>query len=388
MLSLLAPLAPVIDAARSIQRHSLFTHAAASAFFIFLSLPPAMLALVVLIGMIPIEEWTEHSTRSFFAGVHDFIGRFAEEDAANAISIILERRLAPLLAGFQDLTTVGLVDQIQDFLDEALPEEMAQAIGQVTSNILGNRTPGLLTASFVVMLWSASGAVRAVMRAFGTIYEVHGRSWFERNALSLGLTIAFLLTWTLCIAILPVGNAVIVGVVNYFGLDAGVMIAWRATSWCFGGVLLFLMVLSLNRLGPEVSLRWRALLPGSVLTMLLWYLLSEGLVFWMQHSWAKHNATYGALAGVIVLMLWCYLLSLGLLFGAELNTAVLRWRGRPWNAGSQADLEAATRRAVEGQVVVDPLASVVSAIESRVMPGSHLEQTAAAEGPDQDGGTP
>lgn len=359
---LLALFAPLLDVLQAIERHSLFTHAASTAFYVFLSLPPALLALVVLVGMVPIEQWTEESTRSFLELLRSGCDWVAPEDTASGLAVATEMRLAPLLSGLQGLTTPGLVHHIQGFLDRTLPPDMAKAIGGVTSNVLGNPKPSLLTASFFVILWSSSGATRSAMRALGTIYEVRRRSWFVRNAIALGLTLGFLLTWTLLIAVLPVSNALAVGVVRYLGLDAGVMIGWSTVNWCVGGGLLFLSVLTLSRFGPDASLRVRALVPGTLLTLGLWISLTYALGLWMERSWGKYNATYGALAGVIVLLLWCYTLSLGLLLGAELNTAILRWRRRAWGAGPELDVGSATRAAVEGEVVEDPLEHVVASL--------------------------
>ncbi len=367
MRRLLAPFAPLLDYWRAAEQHSLFTHAAASAFFLFLSLPPALLSLVALIGMIPIEQWTEGTTESLLEGLRSFVEWYAPAETAQAVSTALELRMAPLLAGLQDLTTVALVQRIQELFDRTMPPDLARAVGAITANILGNPKPSLVTASFLVILWSSSGATRAAMRALGTIYEVRRRSWFVRNALALGLTVGLLLMWTLIIAILPVSNALAAGLVNYLGLDAGVMIGWSAFNWCIGGLLLFATVLSLNRLGPDVSLRLRAVLPGSLLTLVLWITLSWGLGAWMERSWHKYNATYGTLAGVIVLLLWSYMISLGLLLGAELNTAILRWKARAWNAGLEFDLEAATRAAVEREAVEDLVESAVSALGGRVL---------------------
>jgi membrane protein len=359
---LLAPFAPLLDLIHAIERHSLFTHAASTAFYVFLSLPPALLSLVVLVGMIPIERWSEDSTRTFLEALFAICEWIAPSDSSQGMGVALEMRLAPLLSGLQDMTTPGLVQHIEDFLERTLPPDMARAIGGVTSNVLGNPKPSLLTASFFVILWSSSGATRSAMRALGAIYEVRRRSWFVRNAIGLGLTVGFLLTWTLLIAVLPISNALAIGVVRYLGLDAGVLIGWSTVNWCVGGGLLFLSVLTLSRFGPDASLRLRALVPGTLLTLCLWIALTYALGQWMERSWSKYNATYGALAGVIVLLLWCYTLSLGLLLGAELNTAILRWRRRAWDAGPEDDVSRATRAAVEGEVVEDPLEHVVASL--------------------------
>ncbi|HIG12677.1 MAG TPA: YihY/virulence factor BrkB family protein [Planctomycetes bacterium] len=350
------------DFVRAVEVHGLFTHASASAFFLFLSLPPALLALVVMVGLIPIEEWTASGGQSLLESAQAAILWFAPEESAIALSHVLELRLAPLLAGLDDLSRVSLLEEIQGFLDRSAGPSLARSVGTILADILGNPKPGLLTASFFVILWSASGATRAAMRALGEIYEVRRRSWVKRNSLGLLLTVFFLLAWTVILALLPVFGALTRLTANYLDLGAGALAWWSATSWCLGALLLFLSVLVFHRLGPDVSLRSRALAPGSFLTVALWAGLSWGLGEWLEHSWQKHNSTYGALAGVIAVLLWCYLISLGLLLGAECNTALLRWRGRDRRVAGPLDLAAATRAVVEPEVVADP-------IEARLLAG-------------------
>jgi membrane protein len=67
-------------------------------------------------------------------------------------------------------------------------------------------------------------------------------------------------------------------------------------------------------------------LPGVVLTMALWF--SAGLTFsyWMSH-FSTYSRTYAGLASAIALMLFFYIIALLFLLGAELNHAILVWRG-------------------------------------------------------------
>lgn len=61
--------------------------------------------------------------------------------------------------------------------------------------------------------------------------------------------------------------------------------------------------------------------PGSVLSTILWLLISLGFKFYVT-NFTSYNATYGALGGVIVLLLWFYVSSVALLVGAELNSEI------------------------------------------------------------------
>jgi membrane protein len=207
----------------------------------------------------------------------------------------------------------------------------------------------------VTILWSAGGAARSAMCALGTIYEVKVRAWFSRSVVSFGLTVAFLLCWSLCLLLIPISNTVARVAVGYFGWDHGVLIVWGLVDWTLAGSLVFASILCLNRFGPDVPLRLQALVPGSLVTLGLWITMTFGLSKWMEYSWANYNTTYGALSVVIVLLLWCYLLSIGLLLGAEINTAILRLRSGGLEAAGKGDLHEAIRDAVEKQIEAIPI---------------------------------
>lgn len=334
---------------QAVQEHNLFTHAAAVAFFLFLSLPPALLALVSLIGLIPIEDWTEATTFELIEWGYWCLGLIMPADQLECLGLGYEIRFQPTLMELDNLSSVHVNARLGELLEERVHEDVADSLSGIIENILGNPRRGLLTVSFLTILWSASGVTRAAMRAMSAIYEVKHRSLLGRNALSLLLTVGFLATWTLALALLPVSNTLGRVVVNYFGFDQGVHLLWSSANWAIGALILLVSVLSLNRFGPDVELRVRALLPGSLLSVALWVLLTQALGRWLENSWGNYNATYGALASIIVLLLWCYLMAIGLLLGAELNTAILRFRQRGL-AGDEGDLHEATREAVEAEL--------------------------------------
>jgi len=345
------PFLTIRDFVRALERHALFTHAAATAFFLFLSLPPALLALVSLVGLIPIEEWSEATSAEFLRESRALLARFAPPTTAAALGNLLEFHLRPLLTQLQDLSPDQLVVHIGDLLERTMPPDLARTMTGIAENILGNPHPGLLTMSFIVILWSASGATRAAMRALTVIYEVRSRIWISRKTISVLLTVGFLAVWTVTIALIPVSNTVASAIVGHFGLDEGVRLVWSAINWGVGALVLLFTALLMNRFGPDVALRLRTVLPGCLLTVTLWVLLSYLLGHWMGSRWSSYNATYGTLAVVIALLLWCYLISLGLLLGAELNTALLVLRARLRGDHPDAGGEEETRRVIEMAVV-------------------------------------
>lgn len=362
-----------LDFARAVSDHDLFLNAAGSAFFLFLSIPPALLALVGLVGMIPIEEWSLTISEEFFEWMYVVLEWWVPPEAVQAYGLGLEWRLAPVVGAIGQLTPEAVVGEVSELVRSTLPPELAQSVVSLVEDIVGQPQSGLLTVGFVTIIWSASGATRSAMRALSRIYEAPPRAWWVRNSLSLMLTVGFMLVWVLSLAMLPLSEALSGLVVGYFGLDQGVQLLWSNLNTGMGIGALLVSVLFFHRTGPDVPLRLRALVPGSLLTVGLWVALSYGLGRWMERSWGNYSATYGTLAIVIVILLWCYLLCIGLLLGAELNTAVLRLRRLGLGRAGEMDVHEATRLALVGEIEPLPVVGRLAAAAGGQKQGSPPE---------------
>ena len=111
------------------------------------------------------------------------------------------------------------------------------------------------------------------------------------------------------------------------GLEGTFDLALSVARWPAAFVLLFLAVLVLYRLAPNLALPWRRVAAGALLFSVGWLVVTWGFALYVS-TLASYGATFGALAGVAVLLIWFYLTALVLLVGAELN-AVLDLVARP-----------------------------------------------------------
>lgn len=312
---------------QGVEEHALFSHAAATGFFLFFSIPPAALALVSLASLMPLDrvlvflaeesrEWVSLHVRS----------GLPPETGAVAVRLV-DNALGPWFERFARAEGSGVAEQLQGLLESNLPPEAALALGKFVGDVLERPRPGLLTVGFVVMLWSAGGATRTAMRALNAIYEVRRHAFVRRVLVSLFLTLAILTGASFTLAAVPLGNAVAQSVVHFFDLPVLFLTSWAALNWLLGLAFMMAVVCALLRFGPNARQRLRQVTPGAGLTVLLWVLLGMGLRAWTAMSWENTNATYGTLAAVIVLLLWCYLVSAALLLGAELNAWLVERRG-------------------------------------------------------------
>ena len=91
--------------------------------------------------------------------------------------------------------------------------------------------------------------------------------------------------------------------------------------------ILILLVLAMRLWLPVRRLRLLAVLPGVLLTVVLWYLTAWLFAFYLE-QFSTFGATYASLAGVFASMIFFEIGGIILVFGAELNRALgkrFRW---------------------------------------------------------------
>jgi membrane protein len=229
-----------------------------------------------------------------------------------------------------DPTTVR--DQIAR-LTETLSPETAKLVGeqirQVTAGAGG--ALGLATVlGIAAALWSASSGMKALVTGINMTYdETETRKFLKLRGLALLLTLG-------AMVLLAVALALIVGF-------PAVPDAWPAALRWLVAVLRFVVLAGLLVVGLAVLYRyapnrdepkWTWVSWGSGIATLLWVLASVGFSVYATF-FGNYNKTYGALAGVIILMFWLFLTAFVVLLGAELNTEMELQTARDTTAGPE-----------------------------------------------------
>jgi membrane protein len=222
--------------------------------------------------------------------------------------------------------TEDAVSNVTTWLFNHLPDTTAEAIKQPIQTILRNQSGGLLSFGAVVALWSAKGAVAAMMKGLNIAYDVEDtRSWLKRTAISIGLTIALGIALIVSSIILVIGFAAGQRVQNALGIGDVWSIVWRIARWPLIAVFLLVALAFLYWAGPNIQLPIKWLSPGAVFSVVGWAIVTYGLGFYFKYA-GSYAAAYGVLGGVLAFIFWIYVLSLIVLIGGELN-AVIRAMG-------------------------------------------------------------
>jgi membrane protein len=190
----------------------------------------------------------------------------------------------------------------------------------------------MLIVGVAVALWTASGYVGAFMRASNAIYErEEGRPFWKLRPFQLFVTLILVLLAALVVLALIVSGPVAEAVGGAVGLGDTAVTAWNYAKWPVLIVVVMFMLAILYWSAPNAKVagfRWVS--PGSVLAVLVWIVASAGFAFYVS-QFSSYNKTYGALGGVIVFLVWMWITNLAVLLGAELNAETER--GRELEAG-------------------------------------------------------
>ncbi|WP_285320478.1 YihY/virulence factor BrkB family protein [Pseudarthrobacter sp. lyk4-40-TYG-27] len=243
--------------------------------------------------------------------------------------------LVSLLGIFGDpqKTTSALLDIVQGFA----PGQTVETIRPVVQDLASSSAAGFtLVLGLLTALWSASGYVGAFGRAMNRVYEVdEGRAFVKLRGTMLGVTVVNLLIVVVIAAMLVLSGPVAESVGNLIGLGGAFLTVWNIAKWPVMLVLITVAIAILYYATPNVKqpkFRWMSM--GSAIALVVFLLASLAFGFYVAYS-NSYNKTYGAIGGVIVALLWLWILNMSLLFGAEFDAEVER--GRELQAGIKAE---------------------------------------------------
>jgi membrane protein len=259
--------------------------------------------------------------------------------------------LVSILGLVVDPATITRV--ITDTVRELGPESAVDTFAGPIESIAGNQdTAGImLVVGLVVALWTASGYVGAFMRASNDIYErEEGRPFWKLRPLQIVVTLILVLLAALVVLALILTGPVADALGSAVGLGDTAVLVWQIAKWPVMLLMVMFMLAVLYWSSPNAKpagFRW--ITPGSVLAVVAWIVASAGFALYVA-NFSSYNETYGALGGVIVFLVWMWITNIAVLLGAKVNAETERAReiaiGVP---GAEEQIQAPPREPVGAQ---------------------------------------
>lgn len=255
-----------------LQKGALTTRAAAIAFRIFVAVFPALILLLSIIPLVPIENFQESlftSLRGFFPG-----------------------------------DTFGLVETTLD-------------------DLINRKHNTLLSIGFALVLFYASNSVNAILTGFNGSYNLvtKGNPVIFRL---LSLVLMFVLgIFMLTAVVLIIFSGMAFDHIQEFDLipEGWIIVMLQIARWLITLFLIYMSISTLYNVGDYKRRNWKTFSAGASFATVFFIIASVAFA-WFVNSFGQYNKLYGSLGTLLLLMIWINFNSNILLLGFELNASI------------------------------------------------------------------
>ncbi len=208
-----------------------------------------------------------------------------------------------------------------------LPPESMGLIRRIVSDVISPSRGALLSFGLVGALWTCSSGFAEIIEALNVAYDVpETRSVWKTRLLSLELLFMTGTLATLAFAFIIVGPRFGEFLARHLGLSWAFAMIWPVLRYVLAVSFTIVALVQLYRIAPNIKHDFASCLPGAVVAVVGWILLSDGLSLYFRR-FAQLNKTYGVLGGGVALLTWLYWSGFLILLGAELNSEIMQQRG-------------------------------------------------------------
>ena len=279
---------------------------------------------------------------SLFATVKRTVTEFSEDNMSDWAAALTYYGLLSLFPALIALVSiVGLVGDpasttqtVTQIVTKLGPSSAADTFAGPIKSITSHRSAAgvLLVVGLATALWSASSYVGAFMRAANVIYETpEGRPFWKLRPLQILVTLVMLLLLAAVALALVLTGPVVDAVAGPLGVGSTAVSIWNIAKWPVLLGVVVTMFAVLFYAAPNVKLAgFRWVTPGALFAIGLWLIASAAFAFYVA-NFGSYDKTYGALGGVVCLLVWFWITNVALLLGMELNSE--RERSRELTAG-------------------------------------------------------
>ena len=276
---------------------------------------------------LPRESWKDTLKRTATEFKEDKLNHWGAALTYYAVLSIFPALLVlvSLVGLFADPARVTKV--LTDTVSELGPSTAANTFQGPIESLTSNRgTAGIvLIVGVASALWAASGYVSAFADACNTIYEVdEGRPFWKLKPIQLLVTFVVILLAAVVALALVLSGPIVGALGGSLGLSDTALTLWRFAKWPAMLVLVLAIFSILYYASPNAKVsgvRW--ITGGAVVALLAWIVASILFALYVS-NFASYNKTYGTLGGVVVFLIWLWVTNMAILLGAEFNAETER----------------------------------------------------------------
>jgi membrane protein len=297
-------------------------------------------------------------TRSWFGVLKRTVREFKEDNVTDWAAALTYYGVLSIFPAIIALVSVlGLIgpsatQPLITNLGQLAPGSVHQILTSAINGLQRSRgSAGILfIVGIAAAIWSASGYIAAFMRASNSIYDIEeGRPIYMTLPVRIGITVVMLTLLAISAIAVVMTGGLATQIGKVLGVGSTAVTIWDIAKWPVLLLVVSFMFSILYWAAPNVKhpgFRW--LSPGGVFAVAVWVIASGAFALYVA-NFASYNKTYGTLAGVIIFLVWLWISNIAVLLGAEWNAEIER--GRRIEAGQPAEEEpfVEPRRAPKGR---------------------------------------
>lgn len=232
------------------------------------------------------------------------------------------------LAGLVQIGS-GTVRKLVSGLQKALPPGASNVFSQAVTSASGHSSKGSLVAvilGLVLALWSASSGMASLQTGLDVAYDVRtDRKFLAKRLYALPLMAVTAVLGGAASALIVFGQPLGLAIEGHLPFaGTAFVVIWTVARWLATIAVVSLLFACFYYLGPNrPTPNWRWISPGGILGTVIFLAVSVGFSFYVS-KFGSYGKTYGTFAGVAILILWLYLAGAAILLGAEVNAEAER----------------------------------------------------------------
>lgn len=230
------------------------------------------------------------------------------------LSIFPLLMLIGYIGSFFDISISSLVN----FVDDALPKEVANVIADVISGKSFDSTVGISMITAFIM---ASNGAHAITLASNALYGFPPDDFLKRRIKALLLIVILVLLFMFFIIFLAYGNLIAKTILDFFNLSGfakSLFSVFAIVKWPIAMIIVYVSVKLIYTIAPDWHILSKNTTKGALFTTFGWTISTAIFSYYISH-FANYDIFYGSLSNIIIMMIWVYVLSYILVVGIAIN---------------------------------------------------------------------
>ena len=202
------------------------------------------------------------------------------------------------------------------------PSSAAGFINQFVEQVVSEKAPGPLSVGILTGIWAASAVFVGLMDSLNVAFdETETRGWFKKRGLAVLVMIGFL-------ALFVVGSVVLIAgpsISDALGLGAVGNLVWNIVHWPAAFLLVVCAFFLVYYVLPnrDQSKCKKVLFKASAIAAGIFLVFTLAFRIYIS-NFGSYSETYGFVGAILVLLLWMYLTGIVMLIGGEVASEMER----------------------------------------------------------------